>query len=176
MTTMLKTTVDTIYASPNGMQCHFLKFGNKGIKVYAQRDECDQSYANQFRLASMGLAPKVYFKALIEVEGRDGRPGWTGYAFETELAEVKASIKKPSRSRWIEDADNEAEWDSYDKAVRKFEDAIPGLRRKLEDAGCLWLDDHAGNIGFLEDGTAVIIDCADNLFSNGRVGRDCFDL
>lgn len=175
MPTMLKVSGDRYYQSPSGCQCVFLKFGNKGIKVYRDRDERDLSYANQFRLASMGLAPKCYFKAEIEVEGRNGNPDWHGYAFETELAEVKASVIKPEKPSWNEDDGNQAEWDCYRKKSRRFESAISGLKAKLEDAGCRWVDDHSGNIGFLADGTAVIIDCADNLFTNGRVGRDCFE-
>ena len=169
MQAMLSVSGETYDNSPSGCQCHFIRFGDKGIKVYRSREERDKSYNNQYRLSCIGLAPKCYFKADVEITGRNS---WHGYAFETELADCRGSVKRPKLDRWHSDACKD-EWAEYDKECRRFNEALNDLGDRLREAGCTWEDDHSGNVGFI-DGRAVLVDCADDLFGSGCVGRACF--
>ncbi len=180
---MLVMTKESFKGSPNGATCCMVKMCGRGVKVFEDRADRDLAYNNQNRLACIGLAPETYFLGEIEVTDGDGDTHFTGYVYETELADVLDLSLRPKSTDYNrvdsdEDAEYNEKWDLWADARKPFEAACDGLKEELESIGVTWEDAHAGNIGFI-DGHAVLIDCGDNLFDDGSIntkGGACREL
>lgn len=126
--------------SPSGIDAWYIRLGDTGVKCYHFEDTRDRAVRNQKRLGK--YAPRV-IRDKVTVLVREQEY----YAYETEHVETRT-----------------------DGSKAEFQRLADKLRVQVEmDLGVTWVDSHSGNIGIV-DGRPVIIDCADKLFADDRVG------
>lgn len=128
-------TSEQMMASPSGIDCTFIAFGDAGMKCYTSKAHRDVYFLRQQWLAENGFAPKCWFK--FDFEGPDG---YTIYAYYTEIVECKDATDRTPGSGWT---------------GRFYDAAIAVQTDLLEKHNIHWYDTHAYNTGY--DGDKYII-------------------
>lgn len=122
--------------SSSGESCKFIDLENGwGIKCFYTQDDCDVSYLCQKEMAKHDLAPRVGKKFnLIDNNG----DGW--YCHMTEVAETIAGYGHENSQAAFCDEDPEMLYrDERDDYLDEYEKCN----------GYSYMDDHAGNYGFI---------------------------
>lgn len=152
--------VSSGYSDESGRVCEFYKISeNTGAKVYLDA-ECGTNNLNSQRyLYDLGLAPEVRSDLIHFNNGHSDR-----YMFLTEIAKTVQAICE-------EEDVTECECDFVDPnygcdcdlsnnfIINSRFPEMADLFVKLDEEGLVDEDAHWANYGYLEDGTAVAIDC-----------------
>jgi hypothetical protein len=151
--TIVQQVLNTVQLNecPSGSYCYFIKLNKKwAVKLYSKKHERDEAYNNQRLAAEHHLAPDVG-RGNIKVKRPDGE---VMYGYITEI--VKTVLNFPYN---LNKTRTKEQYDHFNEMQEKMRARRIQLDCLYRNIGIYNLDDfHAGNLGYLEDGTIVCID------------------